>query len=93
MHRNKAIYILVCIGLLLSVALGAAESKADTLFQDHFASDLRYIPEMKARAADSIYLPENNETKIPIAIAFWPLCKSRLRSDSGYDATLLRRSH
>ena len=54
MHRSKAIYILVGIGLLLSVALGAVESKADTLFQDHIVSDLRYIPEMKARDADSI---------------------------------------
>lgn len=65
MHTSKAIHILIGIGLLLSVALGAVESKADTLFQDQFVSDLRYIPEMKARAADSIYLPENNETKIP----------------------------
>lgn len=81
MHRNKAIYILVCIGLLLSVALGAAESKADTLFQDHFASDLRYIPEMKARAADSIYLPENNETKIPDRDSLLALC-----AKVGYEA-------
>ena len=81
MHRNKAIYILVCIGLLLSVALGAAESKADTLFQDYFASDLRYIPEMKARAADSIYLPENNETKIPDRDSLLALC-----AKVGYEA-------
>ena len=81
MHRSKAIYILVGIGLLLSVALGAVESKADTLFQDHFVSDLRYIPEMKARAADSIYLPENNETKIPDRDSLLALC-----AKVGYEA-------
>lgn len=81
MHTSKAIHILIGIGLLLSVALGAVESKADTLFQDHFVSDLRYIPEMKARAADSIYLPENNETKIPDRDSLLALC-----AKVGYEA-------
>ena len=81
MHTSKAIHILIGIGLLLSVALGAVESKADTLFQDHFASDLRYIPEMQSRAADSIYLPENNETKIPDRDSLLALC-----AKVGYEA-------
>ena len=64
MQTSKTIHILIGIGLLLSAALGATESRADALFLPDFASDLRYIPEMQTRADDSIYLPGNNETRI-----------------------------
>lgn len=57
MHTSKAINILISIGLLLSVTLSATESKSDTFYLRNFASDLRFIPEMQARATDSIYQP------------------------------------
>lgn len=81
MQTSKTIHILIGIGLLLSAALGATESRADTLFLPDFASDLRYIPEMQARAADSIYLPGNNETRIPDRDSLLALC-----AQVGYEA-------
>ena len=82
MHTSKTIYILIIgIGLLLSAALGAAESKTDTLFQPDFASDLRYLPEMQARASDPIYLPQNSETNIPDRDSLLALC-----AQVGYEA-------
>ena len=57
MNTSKATNILIGICLLLSVTLSVTGSKKDTLHLRHFASDLRYIPEMQARAADSIYQP------------------------------------
>lgn len=81
MQTSKTIHILIGIGLLLSAALEATESRADTLFLPDFASDLRYIPEMQARAADSIYLPGNNETRIPDRDSLLALC-----AQVGYEA-------
>lgn len=81
MQTSKTIHILIGIGLLLSAALGATESRADTLFLPDFASDLRYIPEMQARASDSIYLPGNNETRIPDRDSLLALC-----AQVGYEA-------
>ena len=81
MQTSKTIHILIGIGLLLSVVLGATESRADTFFLPDFASDLRYIPEMQARAADSIYLPGNNETRIPDRDSLLALC-----AQVGYEA-------
>ena len=81
MQTSKTIHILIGIGLLLSAVLGATESRADTFFLPDFASDLRYIPEMQARAADSIYLPGNNETRIPDRDSLLALC-----AQVGYEA-------
>lgn len=81
MHTRKVIYIIIGIGFLLSTVLRAAESKADTFFVSRFASDLRYIPEMQARAADSIYLPENNVTTIPDRDSLLARC-----AEIGYEA-------
>lgn len=81
MQTSKTIHILIGIGLLLSAALGVTESRADTLFLPDFASDLRYIPEMQVRAADSIYLPGNNETRIPDRDSLLALC-----AQVGYEA-------
>lgn len=64
MHTSKTVKILITLGLLLSLALGAME-RSDTLPQRDFNSDLRYIPEMQARATDSIYLPGYGEIKVP----------------------------
>ena len=61
MNTSKAINILIGICLLLSVTLTVTGSKKDTLHLRDFASDLRYIPEMQARAADSNYQPGYNE--------------------------------
>lgn len=61
MNTSKATNILISICLLLSVTLTATGSKKDTLHLRNFASDLRYIPEMQARAADSIYQPGYGE--------------------------------
>lgn len=61
MNTSKAINILINICLLLPVTLSATGSKKDTLPLRDFASDLRYIPEMQARAADSIYQPGYGE--------------------------------
>lgn len=81
MHKSKAIYILIGIGLLLSAAFGAAESKVDTLFLRNFASDLRYISEMQARAADSIYLPGHGEPRMPALDSLFSCC-----AEVGYEA-------
>ena len=81
MQTSKTIHILIGIGLLLSAALGATESRADALFLPDFASDLRYIPEMQTRAADSIYLPGNNETRILDRDSLLALC-----AQVGYEA-------
>lgn len=61
MNTSKATNILIGICLLLSVTLSATGSKKDTLHLRNFASDLHYIPEMQARAADSIYQPGYGE--------------------------------
>lgn len=61
MDTSKTTNILIGICLLLSVTLSATGSKRDTLHLRDFASDLRYIPEMQARAADSIYQPGYGE--------------------------------
>lgn len=61
MNTNKATNILISLFLLLSVTLSATGNKKDTQSLDNFASDLRYIPEMQARAADSIYQPGYDE--------------------------------
>ncbi|MCS2893908.1 hypothetical protein [Parabacteroides faecis] len=50
-------------------------------FLPDFAFDLRYIPEMQTRAADSIYLPGNNETRIPDRDSLLALC-----AQVGYEA-------
>lgn len=61
MNTNKATNILISLFLLLSVTLSATGNKKDTQSLHNFASDLRYIPEMQARAADSIYQPGYDE--------------------------------
>lgn len=81
MNTSKAINILIGICLLLSVTLSATESKQDTLPLRGFASDLRYIPEVQARAADSIYLPENNIVKMLDRDSLFALC-----AEVGYEA-------
>ena len=81
MNISKATNILIGICLLLSVTLSVAGSKKDTLRLRDFASDLRYIPEMQARAADSIYLPENNIEKTLDRDSLFALC-----AEVGYEA-------
>lgn len=63
MYTSKAIKIFISLGLLLSVVLGAVE-KSETLSRRDFESDLRYLPEMQARAADSIYLPVSGKIRV-----------------------------
>lgn len=63
MNTNKATNILISLFLLLSVTLSATGNKKDTQSLHNFASDLRYIPEMQARAADSIYQPGYDEVE------------------------------
>ena len=81
MNISKATNILIGICLLLSVTLSATESKQNTQPLRDFASDLRYIPEMQARAADSIYLPENNIEKTLDRDSLFALC-----AEVGYEA-------
>ena len=81
MHTGKIIYIIIGIGLLFSPALRAAESKADTFFLSRFASDLRYIPEMQARAADNIYQPGYGEIRVPGRDTLFSRCAAE-----GYEA-------
>ena len=81
MNTSKATNILIGICFLLSVTLTVTGSKKDTLHLRNFASDLRYIPEVQARAADSIYLPENNIVKTLDRDSLFALC-----AEVGYEA-------
>ena len=81
MNTSKATNILIGICFLLSVTLTVTGSKKDTLHLRNFASDLRYIPEMQVRAADSIYLPENNVTQELDRDSLFALC-----AEVGYEA-------
>ncbi len=80
MYTSKAVKILISLGLLFSLALGAVE-KGDASIQPDFKSDLRYLPEMQARAADSIYLPGYGEIKVPQRDTLFSHC-----AGGGYEA-------
>lgn len=66
--------------LLLSISISLQWNREDTLL---FAShpDLDYLPEMQARAADSLYRQGNNETGLPDRDTLFTLC-----AKVGYEA-------
>lgn len=60
--------------LFISILLSLQGSREDTTLQALYKQDLRYISEMQARAADSIYLPGSNETRIVDRDTLFALC-------------------
>ena len=81
MNRSKVTNILTGISLLLSITLSATESKKDTVSEARYKRDLLYISEMQVRAADSLYLPGNSQTKIPDRDTLFARC-----AEVGYKA-------
>lgn len=82
MHdTGKAVKIFIVLGLLLSMAVNAVENVADSLARRVFESDLRYLPEMRVRATDSIYQPGYGEIKVLDRDSLFSRCAAE-----GYEA-------
>lgn len=60
--------------LSISVLLSLQWSREDPVLQARYQQDLQYISEMQTRAADSLYLPGNNETRMLDRDTLFALC-------------------